>query len=503
MTRKFLPTPEAFQLLHEGALALSEIESNGVRVDRPYLEQAIKDVMREEEEYKATLMADPLWKQYQRKYGAQANVFSPSQTAAVLAAAGYRGKLETDTGGVSASESSLEGYDVPFIKTYFAAQKLRKARGTYLEGILRELVQHDDGLWYVHPNYHLNTVSTFRSSCSNPNFQNQPSRNPRIAEIIRRSYVARPGHQLLEIDYGQIEVRIPCCYNFDPVLIEYVCDPSKDMHRDMACQIFDLPVETLKKMKPLRQLVKGAYVFATFYGSYYPQTAPALWEGACGMVIPGKTVRAADGTERPATIRDHLAEQGIMELGACDPRERPARGTFEAYIKEIDGDFWGRRFRVYDDWRKDAIAQYYREGGCLFLTGFPMSGPHKRNDITNYRIQGSAFHCTLWSLPRVNAFLRRYKMRSRVIGEIHDCINVDAHPRERDDVAHVMVEIMTQRIRKAFPWLNVPLTAEVECCPIDGSWFEKAQLLDKDGVWVPADQAKWESKYGPWERQCV
>ncbi len=65
--------------------------------------------------------------------------------------------------------SGRETAPTAFIK----AAELRKARDTYLVGIRRELVQHDDdGCWYVHPSYNLNTVITFRSSADQPSYQN-------------------------------------------------------------------------------------------------------------------------------------------------------------------------------------------------------------------------------------------------------------------------------------------------------------------------------------------
>jgi len=133
------------------------------------------------------------------------------------------------------------------------------------------------------------------------------------------------------------------------------------------------------------------------------------------------------------------------------------------------------------------------------LTGFAVNVPFlDRKQACNYPIQGAAFHLTLWSLVQLIRRLRRYHMRSLVIGEIHDCINLDVEPSELDDVIGMATEIMTQEIRQFAPWLNVPLLIEPETCPIDGSWFNKMQLIPSDAGWVPADRAKWEKNWGPW-----
>ncbi len=491
--KRWTPTPEANQLLLEGSLALSEVEANGIRVDRGYLESAIADVTLRIRECEASIRADPDYAKWRRRYGDKTNTASPQQLAGVVfGELGLTAKKKTAKGTRDAAdEASFEGVDLPIVRHYFAAQKLRKGRDTYLEGIRRELVRHADGNWYVHPFFHLNTVETFRSSASDPNIQNQPARNPVLSEMVRRCYIPRPGHQLLELDYGQIEVRVPCAYTFDPVLIDYVCDPTKDMHRDMAAQV--LMLEPRQVSKEARNLVKNQMVFPLFYGSFYCQIAPAVWDG-----MELRKLRV-EGSDPPVSVRDHLASKGIHSLGECDPKGEPARGTFEHHVKAIQEDFWGRRFRKYAEWKEDWVRAYHRDGGCRFLTGFVMKGPHKRNDITNYCIQGSAFHLDLWSIVRINRRLKRLKMRSRMVAEIHDSNVFDAHPRERDDLIYMARKVMTEDIREWARWLNVPLLVEPEACPVDASWFDKAALKEEGGRWVPADGKKWESKYGTWE----
>lgn len=491
---KLTPTPAAYQLMHEGAIALSDVEHHGLRIDKDYLERMLAETLIRIKELEAELRADAVYRIWQRRYGEKTNIGSPDQLARVVyEEMGLKPKFATEGGERgSASKHALESIDLPFLKMYFRAAELRKAHGTYLGGIKSEMVQHDDGCWYVHPSFNLHTVETYRSSSNQPNVQNIPVRDPAIAEIIRRCYVARPGHQILEIDYGQMEARTPCAYSFDPVLIEYMSDISKDMHRDMAAQVYILPVDTIKKMKPLRNVTKAEYVFATLYGSYYCQTAPKLWDMAVNMQMPSGI-----------TVGAHLAEKGITELGECDPKERASSGTFEEHVKTVEDDFWGRRFKVHAQWKRDWYAAYLENGGCQFLTGFVMRGAHAKNDITNYAIQGSSFHCLLWALIRINRRLKRYKFRTRMINEVHDSIQFDCWPPERDDVIDISVSVMTEEIKKYAPWLNVPLVAEPEACPIDGSWFEKASLVSKGGTWIPSDEEKWTKAYGPWDRQGV
>ncbi len=493
--KHFQPTEEAIQLWHEGALALSQVEAEGVRVDKAYLEHQIDSTATQIREYEEALRADPDYHHWRRRYGTDVNFNQNKQLAEVVFGdLGFKRKKKLDERARDTdNEGEFEGVDIPLKRNFFARKKLHKLRGTYLLGVQRELVQHDDGDWYVHPSYHLNTVATFRSSASDPNWTNIPNRNPVTAEIIRRTYISRRGQQISEYDLGQIETRTPCFYSFDLNLMTYCNDPTRDMHRDVASQLFYL-TEKQAKHKPIRHIAKNSYVFPVFYGSYYRQTATWIWED---LVIgaDGKSVMMPEGDK---TVIQHLAEQGITELGACDPKQRPVKGTFEYHCQTIDEDFTQRRFKDHWAWKEAWYRQYQKDGGCQFLTGFIMVGPHAKNDITNYCIQGVSFHIPLWALIKINRLLRRYQFKTRIIGEVHDCINFDGPPREREDVANLTVKVMTEDVVKHWPWINVAITCEPEVCPVDGCWFNKVPMVKRE-TWEPADMQKWIQNYGAWQ----
>lgn len=500
--KTWLPTGDAVQFLCEAQTALSEIESHGMRIDRAYLTSALDSTQKRIRALEEELRTAPEYAEWRRMFGAKTNIASPEQLSRLVfgdkskGGLGFHSKVKTKgKNRASAAEAALESVDRPFVKQYLQAQKLRKARGTYLEGIARELVQHDDGDSYIHPSFNMNMTQTMRSSCDSPNVQNQPNRNPEMAEIVRRCFIPRRGHQIVEIDYAQQEVRVGICYHHDPNMLRYVSDPTTDMHRDTAAKMFFLTTEQAKN-KSVRHLAKNQFVFPQFYGSYFAQCAPNIW-----LALNTDPKPEVAGTK--TTVLDHLASKGITRLGACDPKERPEEGTFEHHLKKIEDFLWGEQFPVYAQWKKDWFAAYQRDGGCRFHTGFVMTGPHKKNDITNYCIQGDSSNCMVWSLIRINRILRRYKMRSRAICEIHDCIVFDAHPSERDDLIHICRQVMVRDVTKAWPWIIAPLEVEAEVCPVDRSWHDKVALTEKDGVFVPADISKWVKKYGDWQLQCA
>jgi DNA polymerase-1 len=311
--------------------------------------------------------------------------------------------------------------------------------------------------------YGLNKAITYRSASELVNFQNLPIRDPKSGKLIRSLFIPRDGHVLVEIDYSGIEVRIAACYNEDPVLVDYISDPTKDMHRDMAAKIYCCTKDQVNKLT--RYFSKNQFVFPEFYGSYYIDCARNIWE------MIKRHHLEVEGTP----LYRWLEQRGIYKLGACDPKKTPRKGTFEHHIKEVEEQFW-QVFNVYASWKKRWYKQYLREGQFATLFGFLIQGIMKRNEAINYPIQSTAFHCLLWSLIQLEKSLRMRKMRTKIIGQIHDSIVADVPVNELDDYLVLASSIMTERIRKERDWLIVPLEVEAEACGVGESWHHKKKI---------------------------
>lgn len=454
---------EAYQLMHDGSLALSLIEANGIRINTDYLEKAIEKVDKSIKGYEIALREDkevfPIWRKH---YGQRTNLGSRDQLAYVLfKLMGFESKHVTASGRDKGDKSALESVDLQFARDYLQAEKLKKAKSTYLLGIQAEVV---DG--FAHVNYNLHTTKTFRGSCDNFNFQNLPVRDPAMAEIIRNCFIARnDNYQLVETDYSGIEVKVTACYNKDPVLISYIKDTTKDMHRDMAAQCFKLKPSQVTKN--VRYCGKNMFVFPQFYGDYFINNALALWEAIARMKLE---------TTEGVGLYDHLASNGIESLGDCDPKEPAVPGTFEHHLKQVERDFWKRRFKVYDAWKDKWFKMYLNQGYVETYTGFVVQGLYSRNEIINSPIQGDAFHCLLWCIIRLNKLLKKKKMRSKVVGQIHDSIVADVHKKELDDYLQMVKKVMTVDLPKVWKWIIVPLEIEAEVAPLGGTWHQKKKV---------------------------
>ncbi len=148
---KFCTTPDAYRLFHEGQLALSEVESHGVRIDAEYLDRVIGETDARIRTIDTELRADPLYSKIQKRFGEKTNLGSAEQVAwLAFTDMKYIPKVFTESGErASASKAALEEVDHPYFEKYTYAQQLRKLRSTYLEGIRREMVRHDDGFCHL------------------------------------------------------------------------------------------------------------------------------------------------------------------------------------------------------------------------------------------------------------------------------------------------------------------------------------------------------------------
>lgn len=446
---------DAYRLFHEGSLALAQVEANGVRINTQYVEDKWVSIQDELDEIEDKFWGTPLGKEWRRAHRKIGGKLSLKADDALRVALYDQMKLtterETGTGKKSTDKDALELLtgDVGELRDLLRWRKLEKARNTYFAQIRRET---KDGV--LHPQINLHTVVTYRPSTSNPNLANIPARDAEIKELIRTAFLAHDDEQLGEGDYSGVEVRVAACYNHDPNLIAEVTDKSLDMHRDMAAECFKLDAGLVSK--PIRHLGKNDFVFPQFYGEYSVNCARAMWNDAKDLRIV---------TTAGVPLLDHLKSVGLGSLG-----------RLERQVEKAENRFWGQRFKVYDMWRDDIWAFYQKHGYVDMQTGFRCSDISGRNKVINRPIQGSAFHCLLWSLVQMQKWLNKYNMKTKIINQIYDSMILSIVPSERDAVLEQMRYIMETRIREEWKWLIVPMAVDIELAPVGGSWFDKGKF---------------------------
>lgn len=434
-------TLTAYRLMHEGTLTHARIERNGIRIDVDRLDRTIAETGRRIESLTERLKQDKVWKLWKRRFREGTRLGSRQQLGKLLyGEMGYKPEGTTSTGKTSMNETEMEKVDLPFVRGYLKLEKLKKLKSTYLLGVRREVV---DGL--LRPSFNLHLARTYRPSCDSPNFQNIPVRDGKIAKLIRSCFVPREGNVLVEFDYGGHEFKVAACFWRDEAMVEYASDPAKDIHRDMAAECYLLEPDQVTGQ--VRFFAKNQFVFPTLYGSYYVNTARNLWN-----VIGAAELTTKDGQD----LEDYLAmAHGITEDG------------FEEHVQAVERRF-NERFPQWSERKEKWWSRYQRRGWFPLMTGFRVSGVYSRNQAFNTPVQGPAFHCLLWSMIRLDRWLRERGMRSLIIAEIHDSIVMDVRREELDDVVAGAKGIMTEEIRREWPWLIVPLA--VDCKVGEENW---------------------------------
>jgi DNA polymerase-1 len=448
---------DAYQLFHEGVLALSQVESNGMRVDVPLLDKTISDVTAEIQTLTSELKQDKVWQVWKRRFGEKAKLGSRPQMAKVLFEdMGIQSSGETRLGHRPKMDVGvLDTIDLPFVKSFQKLEKRKKLLSTYLNGLRREVV---DG--YVHPSYNLHLVKSFRSSASEPNIQNQIVRDAEAAEILRKCFIPRPGCVLTESDYSALEFKIAACVWKDKGMVEYASDPTKDIHRDVAMRCYMLNQKQWDKSS--RYCAKNKFVFPQLYGSDYIACSKNLWDAIGELKLKTK--------DKEVDLLEHLQSNGIKWLGKRDRELTPVRGTFEYHIRNVEQTFH-RWFPEWVEAKEEWVSLYKQRGWFPLVTGFRCYGLYSRNELYNYPIQGAAFHCLLWSLIQLVKELKRAKMKAKVVGEIHDSILGDVPKAEVPDYFAMVKEIMENKVRKHWDWIIVPLVMEPEIC--EENWWSK------------------------------
>lgn len=448
---------DGYKLLQRGAIALAEVEANGMRIDVPYLDGAIKSTAARIHHLEGKMRECKEYRLQRRRYGQNTNLHSRDQLATVLFDdMGHEPLTTTATGKPQLNETALERIGTRYTRGFLRLEKLTKLHNTYLLGVRREVEGE-----YLHTFFGLHLVRSYRGQSDSPNLQNIPIRDPVQGKIIRRAFIPRDGHAIVEVDYSGLEVRVACALSGDPKLTYDTVEG--DMHRDMAAECYML--EAHEVMKNVRQNAKGGFVFAEFYGDWYKQVTRNLWDGI-----------DRHGLQHPSgySLHDHLIDCGITGRGECDPRKEPAKDTFENHIKNVEKRFWNERFRVYHKRRQQWVEEYLQQGYIDIVTGFRCHGPMTKNQVMNYHIQGPAFHCLLWSLIRLVAEVRRRRMGVKVMGQIHDSIISDVPLREVDDYLALVYDITTCQLREEWAWITLPFEIEAEMATTN--WYEKEEV---------------------------
>lgn len=446
----------AYSLFHDGLLSLIDVKQNGLRLDINHVQKEIKKRTNQQNKLKDKFLKSKVGKLWKKHYPNQDFPTNDHLVHVLFRIMKLKPPKKTKKGNIAIDEevlTILKG-KIPALGLIIKIRKIGKMVDTYFSNLMDE--QYDGNL---HPNFWLHIPVSYRSSSSDPNLQNQPKHDEMLFKAVRRAFIPSPGNLLMEADYGSMEVRISASIHRDPVMMNYIKDKSKDMHRDMAMECFKIGPKRWKKIpskyaKAIRYVAKNNFVFAEFYGSYYKQIAPNLWEAIDSMDLR---------IRKDVSLRNHLNRLGLSRYE-----------DFERHIKKVEDNMWKNRFKVYGEWREKHVQKYKDNGYFDLVTGFRCHGVFSRNKLFNYPIQGPAFHCLLWSMIRINDILKTQRWKSKIITEVHDSLLFDVHPKEYDGLIKLVKRVMSKDIREAWKWIAVPLEVDIE---VGLSWDDMNEVI--------------------------
>ncbi len=288
-------------------------------------------------------------------------------------------------------------------------RQLTKLNSTYIEGLLRLT---EPGTGRVHSTFDQVATATGRISSSEPNLQNIPVRTEEGREI-RQAFLPRQGWVLLDADYSQIELRLMAHFSGDEAMID-AFRTGQDVHARTASEIFDVPLNEVDGT--LRSRAK-----AVNFGIIY---------GISGFGLARNT--GVTQQEAKSFISRYFAKypgvKRFMDTAVADGQENGYALTL-----------MGRRRYLPELTASNAMV---REFGKRVAMNTP--------------VQGTAADIIKLAMVRVDEALRREKLQSRLILQVHDELLLECSPEEVDTAARILQEAMEGVIE-----LHVPLSAEV------------------------------------------
>ncbi len=251
----------------------------------------------------------------------------------------------------------------------------------------------------IHTTFQQTIAATGRLSSTDPNLQNIPIRTE-AGRQIRRAFVVGSGYEtLLTADYSQIEMRIMAHLSDDAALIE-AFRSGEDLHSYVASRVFD--VEPGSVTPEQRSKIK-----AMSYGLAYGLSSFGLSQQL-----------SIDVSEASRLMDDYFARFGGVRrylTGVVDE----ARAT--GYTATI----LGRRRYVPDLLSDNRSRRDAAERVAL-----------------NAPIQGSAADLIKLAMLGVDRELRRRRLASRMLLQVHDELVLEVAPGERDEVEALVREQM-------------------------------------------------------------
>ncbi len=392
---------------------LSEMETEGIKIDTSYLEKLDKEFEEDLEKLKKEIF---------KKSGEEFNLNSPKQLGEILF---DKLKLvskpkKTKTGQYSTSEEVLSSLanDHKIIEDILEWRSLDKLQNTYVKSLPNEVSSLTNR---VHSSFNQTVTTTGRLSSNNPNLQNIPIRTAN-GQKIRRAFIPRGSdYILMAADYSQIELRVIASMSNEKNMIDAFVN-NQDIHKMTASKIYNVnPENVTREQRGNAKTVN----FGIIYGV-----------SAFGLSQQTDLNRS----ESKIMIDNYFLNYPGLKKYMSDQIDF-ARNN--GYVETIMG-------------RRRYLQNINSQNNMLRSSS-------ERNAI-NAPIQGSAADIIKIAMININSELKKQSLKSKMLLQVHDELVFDVHKSEKDQIQDVVKTTMESAVK-----LKVPLKIDLE---FGKNWLE-------------------------------
>lgn len=382
---------------------LFEMEKNGVEIDLNELNNL---------KQKYATQIEKLTQSIYESAGEKFNINSPKQLAEILF-----NKLGLKTGKKKETSTSVDVLNdligkhdiIPLILNYRQINKLYTTYIIAFEGLI------DKATNKIHTTFNQVLTTTGRLSSSEPNLQNIPVRSEE-GKNIRKMFVSSfENGRIVSADYSQIELRLLACFSGDDVLIN-AFNTGEDIHARTASEIFGVPIN---QVSPEMRRNAKAINFGIIYG---------ISDYGLSVTIGSSVMSAKKYIQMYFDRYPKIYE--YMQKNIDDCRNHGYIKTFKnrmRIVPEINSS--NRNLR-------------------LFAERVAMNMP----------LQGGASDIIKMAMIKVYNRMKKAKLKSKLILQVHDELVVDCVSEEVDIVSKILKEEMESVVN-----FKVKLRADVEC----------------------------------------
>lgn len=379
---------------------LQQMEQNGFKINESKLQQ-LKELFEEKlEKAKRDIYVDA---------GEEFNINSPKQVAYILF-----DKLGIKAYNNKKGSTSIDVLDelrfIPIVENILQYRKTSKILNTYID-VYQNICKNSGNV--IHTTFNQTLTSTGRLSSSEPNLQTIPTRDEEGREL-RKIFISKfDGGSLISADYNQIELRLLAHMSDESQLIK-AYNEGVDIHTLTASQIFE--VATTKVTQNMRREAK-AVNFGIIYG---------ISDYGLSQNIKSSRSRAKEYIDSYFSRYPKVKE--FMDNNVKYAKEHGQISTMFGRIRKIP-EISSSKYQVRTFGERVAM---------------------------NMPLQGSASDIIKLAMLRVANALKKVKLKSQLILQIHDELIIDVFPGEERIAADILKQEMENVVK-----LKVPLIVSV------------------------------------------